>query len=398
MQIDYRYCFFRLLCGLVVYVGWALSAFAATPYPPPTGQNSVARDGTVTLRPNTDGTTTAHVTAQLVNVPYTVTSTSQQVDDDSLDLLIVFRVDGDYPAQTYQSDINLGVLPSLVKRVRFLTQSAGAPIVQQAETLLADRCLTFGPAFQATPTEYETLRIPIAVSSAASPARVLRVARYANGIDIYVDTKLPTDICPSDSAPTMQNLEVLIPGLGTRFVTIRLLHYTGKVAAAAMLTMTGTSPRISVRSLEFRERGSYFLTANPSDVTTLLGLVGPTQNQVWTSADEGFSAWAANGIAPATATPVCRFFNAAASTHFYSARSEDCAALRARSDWVDEGVAFRILLPQNGACGEATLPVYRLFSQALANHRYTTSVSTYLALSTAGWNGEGIAFCSPTGY
>ena len=92
---------------------------------------------------------------------------------------------------------------------------------------------------------------------------------------------------------------------------------------------------------------------------------------------------------------MCRFFNTRVASHFYSAKSDECASLRNRADWVDEGIAFRILLPKNGVCQTGTLPVYRLFNAALANHRYTRETETIILMAAKDWMNEGVAFCSP---
>ena len=46
----------------------------------------------------------------------------------------------------------------------------------------------------------------------------------------------------------------------------------------------------------------------------------------------------------------------------------------------------------------ATRPVYRLYNNpatlAQVNHRFTVDGATYNAMRTAGWIGEGVAFCA----
>lgn len=77
-----------------------------------------------------------------------------------------------------------------------------------------------------------------------------------------------------------------------------------------------------------------------------------------------------------SAVNVCRSFNTQLSTHFYSASSDDCAALKAQSAWIDEGTAFRILRSHAQTFPPGSAPVFRLFSVSLATHRYTARSTT----------------------
>jgi len=386
-----------ILCLTVLSVGYVA---AATVYPPSTGENSTVQDGVVKLRPAANATTIASVTVTLGRAPMSVQSTSQVIDGDTLDLLVVFRTEGDFPGgQVFVGEYSLGVLPAAVKTVRLLTKTISEtekPVVQQSTTQVSEQCVTLHPSVNLTVGAYETIRVPVQAGVGAAPIRPLRVETSPTTIDVYVDTGLPSDVCPDSASGPTQTVEFNVTGKPVRPYRLRLLHHTGKLAAFAPLSMSQRGQLTLVNSLESRTRGSYFVTTSPADVTTLLALRGPNQDVLWTIADEGFQAWPATGVAPSTAVNVCRFFNQRVSTHFYSARVEDCNALRGVADWTDEGIAFRILLPQNGACQEFTTPVYRLFSSALSNHRYTADVSAYTTLINAGWVGEGIAFCSPT--
>jgi hypothetical protein len=130
----------------------------------------------------------------------------------------------------------------------------------------------------------------------------------------------------------------------------------------------------------------------------LIKPVNPYSPALWIQSEAPFLAWPATGDAPSTAVPVCRLFHPGAVTHFYSANATDCATLRRTAPWVDEGIAFRALLPTAaGTCGIGTQIVYRLFSESLGTHRYTRSPATYEALQSKGWRPEGAVFCSPTG-
>ncbi|MBI2782835.1 MAG: hypothetical protein EPO03_12410 [Porticoccaceae bacterium] len=69
------------------------------------------------------------------------------------------------------------------------------------------------------------------------------------------------------------------------------------------------------------------------------------------------------------------------------------------SGWTYEGIAFRALVPTNGACYPGTRPVWRLyngrFAQNDSNHRFVTSVDVYRHMMANGWIGEGVVFCEP---
>jgi hypothetical protein len=146
-------------------------------------------------------------------------------------------------------------------------------------------------------------------------------------------------------------------------------------------------------------RPKHYLALGVNEPQALLALNPTIVNgallPLWTLTEPAFRAWPNVPEAPAATVPVCRFFNPTVVTHFYSAKASDCALLAASSAWVNEGVAFRTLLPVNGVCPFATQPVYRLFSQTLSNHRYTQSAETYSALQLKGYAPEGVAFCSP---
>ena len=147
---------------------------------------------------------------------------------------------------------------------------------------------------------------------------------------------------------------------------------------------------------------THFVTASESDRSALLA-------SGWIVAESGFVAWPSAGPAPPAARPVCRFFFPAKATHFYTANESDCASLKRTAGFVDEGIAFRALVPYGGQCGPGTRPVYRLFDPARVNHRYTLSVDTVAGMVTStinqnfnelpdipsSWRDEGIAFCSP---
>lgn len=117
--------------------------------------------------------------------------------------------------------------------------------------------------------------------------------------------------------------------------------------------------------------------------------------------DAGFNVWPADGPAPESAQPVCRFYSALVNSHFYTGREKECTLLREEDHgWEYEGIAFRALMPaKGGACPPGTWPVWRLYNNRYAqqdsNHRFVASVGIYHGMLAAGWIGEGVAFCSP---
>lgn len=115
-----------------------------------------------------------------------------------------------------------------------------------------------------------------------------------------------------------------------------------------------------------------------------------------------FQVWPAEGPAPSTASPVCRFYSYLVNSHFYTGDDSECESLKdENSGWIYEGIAFQALLPKAGICPNRTRPVYRLYNDRAdeldSNHRFLKSPEIYLALVEDGWTGEGIAFCeAPT--
>ena len=156
-------------------------------------------------------------------------------------------------------------------------------------------------------------------------------------------------------------------------------------------------------SQPFPYRQKQYLAIGEAEAQRLLDAplikpVNPYAPALWIQSEAPFLAWPATGDAPSSALPVCRLFHPGAVTHFYSANPTDCATLRRTAPWVDEGIAFRALLPTAaGTCGIGTQIVYRLFSESLGTHRYTRSTATYEALQSKGWQPEGAVFCSPAG-
>lgn len=128
----------------------------------------------------------------------------------------------------------------------------------------------------------------------------------------------------------------------------------------------------------------------------------------WTRSVGSFIAWEKAADAPPGAVPVCRFFSARYTSHFYTADPFECDAVIALfpEDWLLETrEAFYIYLPDpiTGACVEGTMPVYRVFggvTRRSPNHRYVTDRSLRDVMVAQGWIAEGygpdtVIMCTP---
>lgn len=149
-----------------------------------------------------------------------------------------------------------------------------------------------------------------------------------------------------------------------------------------------------------RDYDHYFVTSLPAEIAAL---------------DAGtFAGWSRTGLSfdvlPLDATGaagVCRFWSGQTfvtkSSHFYTPFADECEIVKGNHDWTFEGSVFAIPLPDAvGACGAATLPVYRLYNDGQGgapNHRYTTWPDTRAEMIARGWipegAGIGVIACAP---
>jgi uncharacterized protein (DUF1800 family) len=84
--------------------------------------------------------------------------------------------------------------------------------------------------------------------------------------------------------------------------------------------------------------------------------------------------------------------------HLFGASPEECELFREESAGTDERIAFYLPLPQDGACADGTVPVYRSSrheSGADSNHRLTTDLTAWTRSANEGYIAERVVFCAP---
>jgi len=177
-----------------------------------------------------------------------------------------------------------------------------------------------------------------------------------------------------------------------------------ELANLAIMSIRGvgvvTSSASTVDVIEFYNAplDHYFLTAVPEEAAVLdHGVLGPD----WHRTGLGFRAYAVGANATA-ASDVCRFFGTPGvgpSAHFFTADASECMTVKANPHWLFEGLAFRALLPVEGACPAGTDTVVRFFWQGTevlqSRHRYVRDAATLAQMRGLGWVEEGPVFCSP---
>ena len=168
---------------------------------------------------------------------------------------------------------------------------------------------------------------------------------------------------------------------------------TANVAAICALSTSGVAVVYEFFNTNLKH---YFRTSSAGEAAGIdRGSAGPA----WVRTGDNFFAYTAGANAPGS--DVCRFYTFGANSHFYTAFVDECAGLKGpNSGWVYEGLSFKIPLPaSNGACGAATIPVYRLYNNRFqftdSNHRFTTVFANIAPLQQQGWQYEGVAFCAP---
>ena len=155
----------------------------------------------------------------------------------------------------------------------------------------------------------------------------------------------------------------------------------------------------TVNVVEYRNKtlDAYFITGRVNEQVLLDTVADFSRTGMSFQATDAASA-------PGALTKICRFYVNVASpfvnSHFYGRQGVDCEAILAANPagFSYEGYDFALQTPTATACPTGTSTVYRSF-RALAggktsNHRYTVSAATYASAATAGYVGEGAAFCA----
>ena len=171
------------------------------------------------------------------------------------------------------------------------------------------------------------------------------------------------------------------------------------LANAAVSAQTVTVVEFYNRALD-----AYFMTAHGNEQTLLDSLPAD-----FSRTGMAFAATAASASVVAPLVRICRFYvNVVApltNSHFYGREGVDCESIRAQNlpGFSYEDFDFAVAQPDaSGACAASTpVRVFRSFRPGTAsrtsNHRYSTSLASYDALTAAGWTPEQAAFCVASG-
>ncbi|MDQ6619273.1 MAG: hypothetical protein M3Z31_06170 [Pseudomonadota bacterium] len=165
-------------------------------------------------------------------------------------------------------------------------------------------------------------------------------------------------------------------------------------------------PRATAFEFYHRTLDHYFVSAQPDEIAALDAGVFTG----WARTGQTWKVFAAPLQADLRGSPVCRYYGqpqAGLDSHFYSASTDECAAVATRfsTAWqLESSNVFQVQLPAlaTGVCPLLTQPVYRLYNARRdANHRFTTSATLRDAMRDSGWvaegyGSEGVAMCVPT--
>jgi len=188
------------------------------------------------------------------------------------------------------------------------------------------------------------------------------------------------------------------------------MNVSGTISAfaVAMLLAPSVAGAAVVKAIEY-VGDHVFLTARPAEIAALDS--GQIPGWIRTGVELLVHDTPEDGL-----VPVCRFYSAAfapRSAHFHTAFADECVALKARSSWIDEGVAFYASLPSpGGLCPLGDVPVHRFYNDGRGGapaHKFTPYRSGglpffdgwggILPVSHLPWTPEGvgpfgIAFCT----
>jgi hypothetical protein len=145
---------------------------------------------------------------------------------------------------------------------------------------------------------------------------------------------------------------------------------------------------VSVVEFHYAAFDHYFMTADANEI----GILDRGEIAGWVRTGQSFAAYP---LTSAAGVPVCRFYGDtfARTTHFYTPLASECAQLQRDKAWQFEGTVMRMALPSaDGACGNGTVPLYRLYNDGHGgspNHRYTIDLRVRAMMIAAGWIPEG---------
>ena len=179
---------------------------------------------------------------------------------------------------------------------------------------------------------------------------------------------------------------------------------TALAVAASSLSFAATTSQVEVVEYYNATLDHYFMTANADEISKLdAGILAG-----WVRTNVNFKAIPNDLPKPIGASPVCRFYGnpaAGLDSHFYSASTAECAAVRAQfpDAWIFEADnVFQVYLPDStGKCADGLVPVFRAWNnRADEGHRYTTDVAVEQAMAARGYIGEGsgdppVVMCTP---
>ncbi|MEO7256224.1 MAG: hypothetical protein ABIZ64_18515 [Casimicrobium sp.] len=171
------------------------------------------------------------------------------------------------------------------------------------------------------------------------------------------------------------------------------------LASVFSLVIATSASAQSITVVEYYNKSldAHFITGRTDEQTALDGVADFKRTGM---------TFQATAVATATSslTKICRFYISVASpyvsSHFYGRQGIDCESIRAQNlaGFTWEDYDFATQQPTSGACPAGTTTIFRGFRAAAggktSNHRYSASQATYDSAVTAGYVGEGAAFCA----
>jgi len=157
-----------------------------------------------------------------------------------------------------------------------------------------------------------------------------------------------------------------------------------------------SAQNVSVVEYYSRSLDAFFITGRANEQASLDAVADFQRTGM------SFSAQSARGSGPSLVR-ICRFYISTAqpfaNSHFYGREGIDCEEIRQQNltgfTWEDYDFAAK--QPVGGVCPNDTVTIRRSFRLGSVgktpNHRYTAGTGTYESSASAGYVGEGAAFC-----